>query len=437
MRNQRLYIIALDGVPFTLLRSFFNAGIMPGLKALSEVSVMRPMKSVLPPLSAPAWASFLTGKPPYAHGILSFTERDPHTLHWYTPNARHLKAPTLQEKVSESHLRVFSMNFPVTYPPRPVNGVSICGFLGNDLESGVYPEKEAFILKKRGYRIDSDVHLARANLKAFIDDLFHVLQKRTENALYYHKREPWDLFMVHIMETDRLHHFTYEAFTEGNPEIRDIYHTLYGKIDRFLVKLMETAPPDSRFILLSDHGFVPLKREIYLNRWLWQKGLLHYTHPRPEKLGHIHPRSVAYSLYPGRIYLNLQGREANGSVSPGEYEQTRNSIREMLSALRDPADGTPVMETVFNGEDIYTPPGMSRLHDPVLSPYPDLLAVAREGYDLKGILWHVTESAKGIYTGMHSVDNAFWLAPALPGAEDVDTIIDAGAFTENALSEMF
>jgi len=437
MSEPRLYVIGLDGVPFTVLRDFLDQGIMPRLRELAGRSVFRSIRSVQPPLSAPAWASFLTGRPPDEHGVMSFTERDPRAMRWFTPDARQLTAPTLQEMASDMGRRVFSMNFPVTYPPKPVNGVSICGFLGKDLESGVYPEREVPLLKQRGYRIDSDVALARHDLPAFINDLKTVLTRRLETAMYYHDREPWDLFMVHIMETDRLHHFTYEAFQKGDEAIRDVYHQLYGMIDPFIGALTDQAPPGSRFLLLSDHGFTVLKREIYLNHWLWEQGFLRFNHPRPAHLGHIHPASVAYSLYPGRLYIHLKGREASGSVPPDKYEQTRETLRRALTGLRDPVDGAPVVAEVLNGEDVYAPPGLRAWHDPLTAAYPDLLVIAREGYDLKGMLWKGKPADKTVYNGMHSYDNAFWIAPQTEKAAAVNDIREAGVFTAHLLTEMF
>ncbi len=426
MSTAPVVVIALDGVPFSLLRRYFDQGKMPRLKQLADRGGFREIVSVQPPLSAPAWASFLTAVPPYEHGILSFTERDPRSLNWYTPDASHMRKPTLLQKLSDRGKRVFSMNVPVTYPPFPVNGISICGFLGPDLERGVYPASEVPFLKSSAYRIDSDVHLAKTDMGAFIADVRAVLDKRLETARHYARREPWDLFMVHIMETDRLHHFTLEAFLKGDAATGRLYDDLYGRIDDFIGWMVDHQPANSRFVLLSDHGFTVLKREIYLNHWLWQQGYLRFTHPRPAGLHHIHGESRAYSLYPGRVYINLRGREKNGRVPREAYAALRRELAEGLLTLRDPQSGAPVIREVLAGEEIYAPRALRELHDPTFSFYPDLLAVAHRGYDLKGILWHPQLAAKTVYNGMHTFEDAFLISTVPVVCERSASVIDAG-----------
>ncbi len=426
MNTAPVVVIALDGVPFSLLKGFFERGKLPRLKQLAGRGAFKEIVSVQPPLSAPAWASFLTGGAPHEHGILSFTERDARSLNWYTPNAAHLRRPTLLQKLSDRGKRVFSMNVPVTYPPGKINGISICGFLGSDLDQGVYPPSEVPFLKSSAYRIDSDVNLAKKDLGAFLEDLHTVLDKRLEIARHYALRERWDLFMVHIMETDRLHHFTYESFRRGDGDMIRLYDDLYGKVDRFIGWMVDNHPEDSRFVLLSDHGFTVLKREIYLNHWLWQQGYLRFTHPHPANLHHIHADSRAYSLYPGRIYINLSGREKNGRVTAGEYEHLRHELTDRLLTLRDPVDGRPVIKEVLPGESVYAAVELTALHDPLFSFYPDLLAVAHPGYDLKGILWHPELAAKTIYNGMHGFDDAFLISTESAVCQRSGSIVDVG-----------
>jgi predicted AlkP superfamily phosphohydrolase/phosphomutase len=67
------------------------------------------------------------------------------------------------------------------------------------------------------------------------------------------------------------------------------------------------------------------------------------------------PRTAAYSLgNVGQIFLNVAGREPQGSVQPGAaYEATRTRIVERLAQLRDPHTGELVVETIYRREDVY------------------------------------------------------------------------------------
>ncbi|MCB0284494.1 MAG: alkaline phosphatase family protein [Calditrichaeota bacterium] len=418
--TRKIFTLALDGTPYTFLKKMIGQGKMPQLAELVKNADFKPMDSVIPPVSSTAWASFLTGALPEKHGILSFTEYDPVTMDWYTPDARHLKAHTLLQELSQKGKRVFSMNVPVTYPPVPVNGISICGFLGNDITGGTYPAHEGFFLQQQGYRIDADTAIAKTNLAAFLQDLKSVLEKRIEMMWHYFNREKWDFFMTHIMETDRLHHFTWGFMEKGLVEAIDLYDRFYSRLDTLIGQIKERLDDDTEFMLLSDHGFTTLKKEVYLNNWLWQKGYLKFTRPIPETLHDIHPQSRAFALYPGRIFINLKGRERSGSVEPGlEYERLLENLRLELRALKDPQDNQPIIKEVLSKDQIYPDAPANRSLQ-----FADLVALAHDGYDLKGQLWNRHLTAKTVFNGMHTLENAFVIMTGEHFAEEKIKISD-------------
>ena len=54
------------------------------------------------------------------------------------------------------------------------------------------------------------------------------------------------------------------------------------------------------------------------------------------------------------LYINLKGREPNGTVEPGqEYDDLRQSLIDKLMAVRDPETGAPIVESVMKTEDVY------------------------------------------------------------------------------------
>ncbi len=409
--NNKIFILALDGTPFSFLQKMIASGKMPHFAELVERSSFKKMNSVIPPVSSVAWASFLTGEPPWKHGILSFTERDPATMDWFTPNAGHLKCKTIVQRLSDLGKRVFIMNVPATYPPKPINGVSICGFLGDDLLKGTYPEEEGLFLNKNGYRIDTDTALAKTDFPAFIQDLKIVLEKRIEMMWHYFEKENWDFFMTHIMETDRLHHFSWEFMEQGNKHFVDLYDSFYGRLDNLIGEINKRIDEQTALMLLSDHGFTTLKKEVYLNNWLWQNDYLRFTKPFPQSLHDIHPQSKAYALYPGRIFINLKEREKNGSVKIGlEYESLRAEIKQKLFELIEPLSKEKIIKNVIFGEELYS----NKLHakrniSDEFNSFADLVAIANDGYDLKGQLWNKELFSKTVFNGMHTFDDAFVL----------------------------
>ncbi|RKZ15701.1 hypothetical protein DRQ17_06175, partial [bacterium] len=80
---KRLFILSIDGVPYSLLTSLIDMGVMPFFKSLITEKGFRRYNSVLPTISSVAWASFMTGKNPGAHGIFGFIDRRPSPFKLY------------------------------------------------------------------------------------------------------------------------------------------------------------------------------------------------------------------------------------------------------------------------------------------------------------------------------------------------------------------
>jgi len=186
------------------------------------------------------------------------------------------------------------MNVPVTYPPKKINGIMICGFLGADITKGTYPKEIGNQLLNDGYIIDVDTVKARDDLHGFMKELTQAYRKRIEAVLKYYKQERWDFFMAHIMETDRLHHFLWEYMENGDPYWTEQFYNIYRKIDELIGVLLDLIPQDSEFVVLSDHGFTTLKKEVYINKWLFDNNYLKYNSSKPPASLHdIHANSRA------------------------------------------------------------------------------------------------------------------------------------------------
>ncbi|MGB3904339.1 MAG: alkaline phosphatase family protein, partial [Anaerolineae bacterium] len=128
-------------------------------------------------------------------------------------------------------------------------------------------------------------------------------------------------------------------------------------------------------------------------------GWLSFTKDPPESLKDIHPDSKAYSMDPGRIFINLRGREPQGTVNPGkEYEALRTELVEALGRLEDPESGESMIEAVYKREEIYS----GQCYDQA----PDLVAMPRRGYDLKGSVKKDVLTERGVINGAHTYDDA-------------------------------
>jgi predicted AlkP superfamily phosphohydrolase/phosphomutase len=401
---KRLFVLGLDGVPHSFITARIAEGKLPNLAALFRQGSLRRMDSVLPCISSVAWASFQTGVNPARHAIFGFVDREPNPFKVFIPTGRNVASTTLWEHLGRVGKKVVVINVPMTYPPRPVNGKLVSCFLCTDLAKGTWPPELAVRLKAMGYKIDADAWLARKDKQAFMADLDLALEKRFE-ATFELMAEPWDFFQLHVMETDRINHFLWRSWEQGEAPWKAAFDDYYRKIDGFVGELLGRLPEGCELVVLSDHGFCSVDKEVYLNHWLEEQGYLLLApaagKEKPESVADMTPETRAYSLIPGRVYLNLAGREQKGSVAPGAAEELKRELSARLVAeVKDPETGRPIIARVVRREEVYSGPGFERAAD--------LIAVPHDGFDLKGNVARPELAVRGALEGMHTFADAFF-----------------------------
>ncbi len=402
-RGRRVVFIGIDGTPYTFMQRLIAEGRAPNAARLAQQGSLLRMDSVWPWVSSVAWSTMMTGVNPGKHGIYGFVDRDPATYKQYIPTSRHMKARTLWEVLSDAGRQVIVVNVPVTYPPRAVNGILVGCFLSPSLEKAVYPPEKLALFQSLGYVIDADPWKARQSKDLALQEVNAALDARIRTLFHLFEHEPWDYLHVHVMETDRLHHFLWQQMEEGHPRYAPAFYDVYRRIDDMLGQLAARLDDDTTLLWMADHGFCSIKKEVYVNHWLADQGWLELrsTPPDPKKgLDEIDPVSVAYSLDPGRVVIRVKGREKEGVVNPGaEYEALRARIATAALALRDPDGGEPIFQAAFKREDLYHGPCLEQAADLILAPF--------DGYDPKGALFKPTLTFKGDeLVGMHTFDDA-------------------------------
>lgn len=401
-KRKRLLVVGLDGTPYTLLQKLISQGYMPNLKSLISEGNFRQVRSVIPTISSVAWSNFMSGKNPAKHGIFGFVDFRPSSYEVYIPDGRYFQGDRLWDIISKAGKTVIVMGVPVTFPPKPVKGFLVCGFLAPRLEKATYPPELAEELKKLGYRIDADPQLARQNKDKFLEAVFLTLEKRWEAFSLLLKKKKWDFAMVHFMSTDRLHHFLWRQVEEGDEKFKKAFLDFYKKIDLIIGEVSSLSDRKTPLILLSDHGFCSVKHEVSVYWWLKERGWLEFSTPEPKKPEDIAPsRTRVLGLIPGRFYVNLEDRFPGGIVPQSEYRKTCESFVSEIMELKDPETGESILEKAVLKEEIYSGPLVDRSAD--------IIAVPKRGYDLKGGIGSKELFTSSALTGMHTYDDAFVL----------------------------
>ena len=392
-RKGKVVIIGLDGVPYSLLRNYADHDIMPCFKKMMEEGSLHRMYSSLPEVSSVAWTSLMTGRNPGEHGIFGFMELRQGSYDMVFPNFSDLKTPPFWES---SGLPSVVLNVPQTYPARPFNGVMTSGFVAPDLKKATYPERAYTYLASIRYRSDVNANLAIENPTAFFRDLSLTFEKREEAIRHFFQHEDWRIFIGTITETDRLHHFFFNDALDENARFHAEFVGFYRELDAFLGEMHRNAQREGAvFLTCSDHGFTPIKSEVYLNQWLVEAGYLDIS-DRTNGLRSIRETSSAFCLDPSRIYIHLNDKYPRGSVRHAEYYHLTDELALKLTSLS--FNGERVVRKVYRKEEIF--------RGPFAEKGPDLYVLPNYGFDLKGAV------SKGIvfgtthFRGMHTYDDA-------------------------------
>jgi len=198
MNQRRVMVIGLDGATFTLLEPLMALGVMPFLARFREESAHGELLSTMPPVTAPAWASFMTGVNPGRHGIYEFAHRQRGSLSQVPVNATFLQAPTLWQRLSDAGACVGVINVPLTYPPAPVNGFLISGLMTpRGARDFTYPRSLLGELEAHfgPYRLHHRQAYTRGKVQAILSEARAILDYRLQTALYLLQRRDWDFFM--------------------------------------------------------------------------------------------------------------------------------------------------------------------------------------------------------------------------------------------------
>ena len=89
---------------------------------------IRDRPSTIPPVTFPAWSTFMTGLEPAEHGIFDFTQKVTGAYRLGFVNSTDRRAPSLFHHVSEAGGQVLVLGMPATHPPEAVDGLLVCGF---------------------------------------------------------------------------------------------------------------------------------------------------------------------------------------------------------------------------------------------------------------------------------------------------------------------
>lgn len=410
-RNVKLLILALDGFDPELFTRWRDR--LPNLSSLADDGVFTTIASTTPPMTFPAWSTFLTGVNPGKHGIFDFTERTADRLGLRFVNATRRRCPSFLRIASDNGLVVGSAGLPTTYPPEILSGFQISGFdtpLPSKADSSyIYPNTLADKIGRElgGYYFGdfNESRIGRNWHRRVFEKLVSGIEHKEKLVRLLLKEYDLDLLLLHVGETDTVGHHFWSFCDPDSPrhvrsddeQLNTAISKVYIKADDLVGSVMRAANPEA-VMIVSDHGMGGTSnRMIYINRYLEEAGLLKFSGDTIgashlgtlknlgmrfipyrlqqkifrlaggriaskieslQRFGGINwSKTTAYSEevnYFPSLYLNIKGREPHGIVSPEDIDKVMGEVSEALASWRDPCSGSAVVREVYRCGEVYS-----------------------------------------------------------------------------------
>src|SRR6185503_20277291 len=284
-------------------------------------------------------------------------------------NSTSVKEKRVWDYLGSHNKRVCLIGVPPSYPPYPVNGKMVsCFVTPSDKNEYTYPKELKAEVESLVGKYLFDVVFRTEDRDAILRQLYEMTEKRFTVIRHLMKKEPWDFLMFVEIGVDRLHHAfwkfydkTHPKYVEGN-KYESVVIDYYKYIDKKIGELLDLIDDDTYVLVVSDHGTAGMKGCLCINEWLIKEGLLAVKN-YPDKHFDLDDCEIDWSKtkawgwggYYARIFMNVQGRELNGTISKEKYEEAREELRQKLLSIRGPS-GESFVNKVFTPEELYGSP---------------------------------------------------------------------------------
>ena len=383
---RKVIIFGIDGADWNLINSSIKSGSLMVFNEVIQNGFSGALISTIPPFSLPAWTSIFTGTNPGKHGITDIIIREKRVFKIATSNYRMVEP--IWCYLSYKGLKSIIVNEPTTFPPEIINGIMISGMMTPSRSSNfAFPSTIISELKRvtegYWYEVPNEYYklIGKDRGKAF--NLLNQFATKTFKAgMYLAQNYEWNLLVMILTSTDRLQHFYFNY-----PEYVKKH---YQFIDKMLNDLLNLAiSEDAQLIIVSDHGFKPIKYHFNVNALLKRLGFQKRKLPR-DLFGRVNPRfrSQFKDLF-SKIGL-LTKRYLNENREDAAFAKTASGIHfsnmlddikkriltkiliNNLSKVKGPDGKSPIKE-VFKREEITWGSYVNRA--------PEIILLCNEGYE--------------------------------------------------------
>lgn len=390
-------LIGLDGATFSVLDPLMQQGVMPFLQSFLADGVRANLRTIVPPLTPPAWTSLMTGQRPGEHGVFDFFQMDPESRHVRFFTSHDVHSETIFSLASQNGFRTTALNFPSMFPAPKLSGYVVPGWVPwRQLRLACWPEGLLDSLKNLpGFNqreLAMDIKLEERTTEGCGDPAeygpwieLHTRREHNWFDIFQHLtlEDPSPLTAVLFDGVDKLQHLCWRFLRpeDARPlehdwehQIRNLCLQYFRQLDGILEQMCALVGPDTTVILASDHGFGPTQTAFHVNSWLQRKGYLAWSDAastwdtQGALLGVSQvarhtwmldwSRTVAFAATPtsAGLYIVVNKDGNSPGIPASEYEEFRSRLAAELLEELDPRTGAPIVERVWTRDEIFSGP---------------------------------------------------------------------------------
>ena len=283
--GSRLLVVAVPGLSWSVVEDLVERDEMPNLEALRRTGAWGDVRSIRPLMAPVVWTSIASGKSSTEHGVLGFNA-----------TAEDVEVARLWDIYESRGWSTGLFGWPVTWPPREVNGFVVPAV--SDAGTETWPRELNFIREiamsektrrkrtwgrychyaflgiRSGARMSTLIEATQGVIADGIRgrsldsaQLFTKRKLRAKlNCDYFaeaRRKNPVDFaaFYTNIVHVAQSHFWKYHeptAFADISPEEIARYgesvHDSYRIVDRFLGRILEDTTENDLVVVISDHG---------------------------------------------------------------------------------------------------------------------------------------------------------------------------------------
>jgi predicted AlkP superfamily phosphohydrolase/phosphomutase/tetratricopeptide (TPR) repeat protein len=286
---RKILLIGWDAADWKVINDLIDRGRMPHTQALIERGAMGDLATLHPVLSPMLWATIATGKRPYKHGILGFTEPTPDGAGIQPVSQFGRTTKALWNILNQQGMRQHVIGWWPSHPVEAINGIMVSNHFHNALgppdqpwplaPGMVHPPAAAEALAAcrinpnellpeqvlpfvpRAAEIDQDQDRRLAGVMKLLAECASMHAA----AMHALEQEPWDFLAVYYDAIDHFCHGYMKYRAPRRPHLPERDCELYGGVvdmayefhDHMLGAMLAKVPADTTVIVCSDHGFHP------------------------------------------------------------------------------------------------------------------------------------------------------------------------------------